>query len=63
MDALAALRDIVRGLHPPALDDGLSTAAETLAARSPVPVDVRAEVPRRPSPAIESPSNSRRPSC
>lgn len=36
-DGLAELRDIVRGLHPPALDDGLGVALATLAARSPVP--------------------------
>ncbi len=54
VDALAELRDIVRGLHPPALDDGLPTALETLAARSPVPVEMRVQVHRRPSPATES---------
>ncbi len=39
-DALAELRDIVRRIHPPALDDGLETALTTLAARSAVPVEV-----------------------
>jgi signal transduction histidine kinase len=54
VDTLAELRDIVRGLHPPALDDGLPTAIETLTARSPVPVEARVEMHRRPSPATES---------
>ena len=61
VDALAELRDIVRGLHPPALDDGLTTALETLAARSPVPVEVRVDVDRRRRPS--RPCTSRRPSC
>jgi signal transduction histidine kinase len=39
-DALAELRDIVRGIHPPALDDGLPTALTTLAARGGLPVEV-----------------------
>src|SRR6185312_2520812 len=43
-DALGELRDIVRGIHPPALDAGLPTAVATLAARSPVPVETAVEV-------------------
>ncbi|WP_130411580.1 sensor histidine kinase [Xylanimonas ulmi] len=39
-DALGELREIVRGIHPPALDDGLVVALETLAARTPLPVTV-----------------------
>lgn len=39
-DALAELREIVRGIHPPALDDGLATALTTLASRSGLPVEV-----------------------
>jgi signal transduction histidine kinase len=39
-EGLAELRDIVRGIHPPALDDGLATALSTLATRSGLPVDV-----------------------
>jgi signal transduction histidine kinase len=53
-DALAELRDIVRGLHPPALDDGLPTAISTLAARSAVPVDAAVELTGRPSDATAS---------
>jgi signal transduction histidine kinase len=39
-DTIAELRDIVRGIHTPALDAGLSVALETLAARSTPPVTV-----------------------
>ncbi|XVQ85653.1 sensor histidine kinase [Microbispora siamensis] len=52
--ALGELRDLVRGIHPPILDNGLDAALSTLAATAAVPVRVRAAVPRRPSPAIES---------
>jgi signal transduction histidine kinase len=34
------LRDIVRGIHPPALDAGLSVALATLAARAPLPAAI-----------------------
>ena len=37
-EALTELREIARGIHPPALDSGLAIALETLAARSSVPV-------------------------
>jgi signal transduction histidine kinase len=50
-EALAELRDIVRGLHPPALDDGLEVALSTLAARSGVPVELTVAVAERPSDA------------
>lgn len=50
-DGLAELRDIVRGIHPPALDDGLSTALTTLGARSGLPVEVRVALARQPSDA------------
>jgi signal transduction histidine kinase len=53
-EALAELRDIVRGIHPPALDDGLGTALATLAARSAVPVEVAVDLPGRPSDATAS---------
>jgi signal transduction histidine kinase len=53
-DALVELRNIVRGIHPPALDLGLDAALETLAARSPVPTTLRVDLPRRPSAAIEN---------
>ncbi|MEV6971990.1 sensor domain-containing protein [Kitasatospora sp. NPDC093806] len=53
--AIAELRDLARGLHPPVLTDrGLEAALTAVAARSPVPVrlDVRAE-PRPPA-AVEA---------
>ena len=53
-DAIAELRDLVRGIHPPVLDQGLDAALATLAARSAVPVELRSHVARRPSPAIET---------
>jgi signal transduction histidine kinase len=53
-DALAELRDIVRGLHPPALDDGLAVALTTLAGRSAVPVEVTVELAARPPDATAS---------
>ena len=51
LDALEELRETIRGVHPPALDDGLSTALATLAARSPVPVDFQDELHCRPTDA------------
>jgi signal transduction histidine kinase len=48
-DALTELRDIVRRIHPPALDAGLATALETLAARSAVPVSLSVSLPASPS--------------
>jgi len=42
-EALAELREIARGIHPPALDAGLAVALETLGARAPLPVTVHVE--------------------
>jgi signal transduction histidine kinase len=53
-DAITDLRDLARGIHPPALDTGLENALSTLAARSPVPTAVTVSIPARPSPAIET---------
>ena len=53
-DALAELRDLVKGIHPPVLDSGLPDALATLAAASALPVELRAEVPVRPTEAIET---------
>ncbi|MFD9822890.1 sensor histidine kinase [Streptomyces violascens] len=53
-DTLTELRDLSRGLHPPVLDAGLPDALHTLAARATLPVGVTADVPERPTPAIES---------
>ncbi|WP_204299431.1 sensor histidine kinase [Actinoplanes campanulatus] len=52
--AVSELRDLVRGIHPPVLDNGLDAALATVAAGSPVPVTVEAVLPRRPPPAVES---------
>ncbi|NES27859.1 sensor histidine kinase [Micromonospora terminaliae] len=53
-DALTDLRDLVRGIHPPVLDNGLGDALATLATSSAVPVAVTVELPGRPAPAIET---------
>ncbi|MEU5943565.1 sensor domain-containing protein [Micromonospora sp. NPDC047548] len=53
-DALAELRDLVRGIHPPVLDNGLGDALATLATSSAVPVTVTVELTDRPAPAIET---------
>jgi len=51
---LAELRELVRGVHPAILADrGLDAALSALAARSPVPVTVEADVGRLPT-AVES---------
>jgi signal transduction histidine kinase len=53
-EAIAELRELVRGIHPPVLDHGLDTALETLAARAPVPVETAIALRTRPTAAIES---------
>lgn len=53
-EAITDLRDLARGIHPPALDTGLENALVTLAARSSVPTEVTVSVQSRPSPAIEA---------
>jgi len=53
--ALTELRDFVRGLHPAVLDDlGLDAALSGIAARSPVPVRLLVELPRRLPSAVET---------
>lgn len=54
VDALADLRDLARGIHPPALDNGLASALATLAASSAIPASVTADIGTRPAPAIET---------
>ena len=54
VDALADLRDLARGIHPPVLDNGLASALATLAASSAIPASVTADVGPRPAPAIET---------
>jgi signal transduction histidine kinase len=53
-ETLVELRDVARGIHPPALDLGLDAALATLVARSAVPTTLRFDVPTRPTPAIET---------
>src|ERR1700733_7930734 len=53
-EAIAELRDIARGIHPPALDIGLEGALATLAARSAVPTELAVDLQTRPTPAIEA---------
>ena len=51
-DTLAELREIARGIHPPALDDGLAVALSTLAARCPLSVAVHTDLRRDPDPEV-----------
>ncbi|HWG23815.1 sensor histidine kinase [Actinospica sp.] len=48
------LRDLVRGIHPPALDGGLAPALTTLAAKTPIPTIVRVSLETRLSAAAET---------
>jgi signal transduction histidine kinase len=53
--ALAELRNLIRGLHPPVLEDrGLDAALSGVAARMPIPVRLTVNVPRRTAPTIEA---------
>jgi signal transduction histidine kinase len=53
--ALSDVRNLARGIHPAILTDrGLDPALSALAARSPVPVDVRVDVPRRAPASVEA---------
>jgi signal transduction histidine kinase len=53
-EAIVELRDLARGIHPPALDIGLEGALSTLAARSTVPTELTLALRDRPTPAIEA---------
>jgi len=53
-EAIIELRDLARGIHPPALDIGLEGALSTLAARSAVPSELTVVLHDRPTPAIEA---------
>jgi signal transduction histidine kinase len=53
-DALAELRHLARGIHPPVLDAGLDAALATLVSTSAIRVRVAVDVPERPSPSIET---------
>jgi len=52
--AINELRDLARGIHPAALDNGLRDALGTLAARSAMPVTVNVALAERPDRAIET---------
>jgi signal transduction histidine kinase len=54
LEAIADLRTVARGIHPPVLDNGLADALATLANRSAVPVELVTDIPDRPSAAIET---------
>ncbi|OLF19118.1 sensor histidine kinase [Actinophytocola xanthii] len=52
---LSELRELVQGIHPQVLTNrGLPPAVTEIAERSPVPVDVRFELPHRPPGAVEA---------
>jgi signal transduction histidine kinase len=51
-DALTELRDIVRRVHPPALDDGLAVALSTLVTQSGMLVDVSIQLRTRPDDVV-----------
>ncbi|OEV05481.1 histidine kinase [Streptomyces oceani] len=53
-EAVTDLRALVRGIHPPALEQGLDTALATLAAGTVLPVELDVDLPERPAPATES---------
>jgi signal transduction histidine kinase len=53
-EAITELRDLARGIHPPALDQGLGITLTSLAARSDLPVELVIDLPERPSAAIET---------
>jgi signal transduction histidine kinase len=54
-EALVELRNLARGIHPAVLTDrGLDAAVSALAARSPVPVAVEVDLPRRAAPTVEA---------
>ncbi|MGK4581797.1 sensor histidine kinase [Kitasatospora sp. HPMI-4] len=53
-EIIQELRELIRGIHPPALDSGLGPALNTLAARSAIPTTVRIETPERPPAAVET---------
>ncbi|MFZ0668085.1 MAG: sensor domain-containing protein [Acidimicrobiales bacterium] len=53
-EAIIELRDLARGIHPPALDTGLEGALSTLTARSTIPSDLTVSMFERPTPAIEA---------
>ncbi|WP_344444046.1 sensor histidine kinase [Kitasatospora nipponensis] len=53
-EIIGELRELVSGIHPPALDAGLGAALTTLAARSAIPTKVWVDLPNRPPAAVET---------
>ena len=53
-EAIVELRDLARGIHPPALDIGLEGALATLTARSTTHTELKFSLEERPTPAIET---------
>ncbi|MFK4270179.1 sensor histidine kinase [Streptomyces milbemycinicus] len=54
-DALAELRELIRGVHPQVLTErGLPAAVRDVATRSPMPVDLDVDLERRLPPAVEA---------
>jgi signal transduction histidine kinase len=54
-EALAELREVVRGIHPPVLADrGLDGAVQALALASPLPTEVEIDIPARLPAPVES---------
>jgi signal transduction histidine kinase len=52
--AMTELRSIARGIHPAVLEDrGLDAALSAIAARAPIPVRIRVQLPERLGPTIE----------
>jgi signal transduction histidine kinase len=53
--ALTELREFIRGLHPAVLNDrGLDAALSGLAARAPLPVRLRVDMPKPAAPGVEA---------
>ena len=53
--ALSEVREFIRGLHPAVLNDrGLDAALSGLAARAPLPVRLKVDVPQPASPSVEA---------
>ena len=52
--AIVELRDLARGIHPPALDAGLDVALSTLVASSGIDARVTVDLPHRPPPSLET---------
>lgn len=62
-EIIAELRELVSGIHPPALDAGLGPALSTLAARSAIPTRVHLDLPERLRPPSRPCCTSPRPNC